>query len=70
MFKKFIYGNLFKIALDIIKIMFCMEILQEVNSFVFIRYLWFLFYGIVKVYYNLEVVFIFRRMIVLLDGVF
>lgn len=33
-------------------------------SFAFIRYLWLLFYGRVKAYHNLEVVFTLRRMIV------
>lgn len=69
MFKKSTYGNLFKIALDTTKTMFCMETLQEINSFAFIRYLWLLFYGTVKAYHNLEVVFTLRRMIVSLDGV-
>lgn len=36
-------------------------------SFAFIRYLWLLFYGTVKAYHNLEVVFTLRRMIVLQD---
>lgn len=32
-------------------------------SFAFIRYLWFLFYGTVKAYHNLEVVFTLRMIV-------
>lgn len=56
MFKKSSDDNVFKIAQDTRKTMFCLETLQEV-SFAFIRYLWLLFYGTVKVYHILEVVF-------------
>ena len=47
---------------------FCMETAGS-YSFAFLRYLWLLFYGTVKAYHNLEVVFTQRKMIVLLDHV-
>lgn len=56
MFKKSSNENVFKLAQDTRKTMFCLETLQEVNL-VFIRYLWLLFYGTVKAYHILEVVF-------------
>lgn len=55
-FKNSSKENVFKIAQDTRKTMFCKETLQEVSS-AFIRYLWLLFYGTVKAYHNLEVVF-------------
>lgn len=55
-FKKSSNENVFKIAQDTRKTMFCLETLQQV-SFAFVRYLWLLFYGTVKAYHILEVVF-------------
>lgn len=48
---------------------FCTERYAGSYSFASLRYLWLLFYGTVKAYHNLEVVFTRRKMIVLLDHV-